>query len=121
MADYLSFKLIHNIDSATTMTQLTFDQFVHPLSEFPSIVNIEGSDEPMLDMYTMAGVLLYSACANGNLQAQENILETLAAHTELDAHLLFERCKMGDRAAILQTTSLIVSGLERSLETVEVG
>ncbi|MBD2204696.1 hypothetical protein H6G33_07085 [Calothrix sp. FACHB-1219] len=102
------------------MTQLTFDQFVHPLSEFPSIVHLEDSDEPMLDMYTMAGVLLYAACANGNLKAQENILETLAAHRELDGNVLFERCRMGDRAAILQTTSLIVAGLENSMETVEV-
>jgi hypothetical protein len=103
------------------MTQLTFDQFIHPLSEFPNVVHLENSDEPMLDMYTMAGVLLFSACANHNLNATENILETLATHPELDSHLLFERCQRGDRAAILQTISLIVTGLESSLETVEVG
>ena len=103
------------------MTKLTFDQFVHPLSEFPKIVHQEGSDEPMLDMYTMAGVLLYAACANNNIKAKENILATLASHVELDAKILFERCQIGDRAAILQTISLIVTGLESSLETVEVG
>ncbi len=64
------------------MTQLTFDQFIHPLSDFPNVVHHEDSDEPMLDMYTMAGVLLFSACANNNLNAKENILETLATHPE---------------------------------------
>jgi hypothetical protein len=103
------------------MIQLTFDQFIHPLSDFPNIVHNEDSDEPMLDMYTMAGVLLFSACANNNLNAKEHIIETLASNTELDAHLLVERCQRGDRAAILQTISLIVTGLESSLETVEVG
>ncbi|BAY27736.1 hypothetical protein NIES2100_75610 [Calothrix sp. NIES-2100] len=103
------------------MTQLTFDQFVHPLSEFPKIVHLEGTDEPMLDMYTMAGILLYAACANNNIKAKENILETIAEHEELDAEILFARCQIGDRAAILQTMSLIVSGMESSLETVEVG
>jgi hypothetical protein len=120
MPDYLGFELIQGIDSTTTMIQLTFEQFLHPLSEFPNVVHLEDSDEPMLDMYTMAGVLLFSACANNNLNARENILETLANHEELDAHLLFERCQKGDRAAILQTISLIVSGLESNLETLEV-
>ncbi|MBD0261245.1 MAG: hypothetical protein ICV78_00580 [Tolypothrix sp. Co-bin9] len=98
------------------MTQLTFDQFVHPLSNFPQIVNNNG-DQPMLDMYTMAGVVLYTACANNNLKASENTVLKSAIETGLvDVHLLFERCKTGDRAAILQMISLIVSGLETNIE-----
>ncbi|MBD2208780.1 hypothetical protein H6G64_19045 [Calothrix sp. FACHB-156] len=102
------------------MTQLTFEQFVHPLSEFPNIVQIEGSDEPMLDLYTMAGLVLYTACANNNLHARENIVQTLANYPELDGDVLFDRCQMGDRAAILQMISLIVSGLESNLEALTV-
>jgi hypothetical protein len=98
------------------MTQLTFDQFVHPLSNFPQIDNSNG-DEPMLDMYTMAGLVLYTACANNNLKVSENILLKSAIETELvDVPLLFERCKIGDRAAILQMISLMVSGLETKIE-----
>ncbi|MCV3215081.1 hypothetical protein OGM63_16440 [Plectonema radiosum NIES-515] len=98
------------------MTQLTFDHFVHPLSNFPQVVNNNG-DEPMLDMYTMAGVVLYTACANNNLKASENTVLKSAIETGLvDVHLLFDRCKTGDRAAILQMISLIVSGLETNIE-----
>jgi len=98
------------------MTQLTFDQFIHPLSEFPKIVNLDGSDEPMLDLYTMAGLMLYSACANNNRAASDRAISTSALNAGLvDVQLLFERCKTGDRAAILQMTTLIVSGLETSL------
>jgi len=98
------------------MTQLTFDQFVHPLSNFPQIVN-NNAEEPMLDMYTMASVVLYTACANNNLKASENTLLKSAIEAGLvDVHLLFERCKTGDKAAILQMISLIASGLETNIE-----
>ncbi|WP_017655259.1 hypothetical protein [Fortiea contorta] len=99
------------------MTQLTFDQFVHPLSEFPNVVSLNGAEEPMLDMYTMASMILYSACANNNLGARENTLEALANNGGLvDVNSLFERCQMGDRGAILQTITLIVSSLETKIE-----
>ncbi|MBW4564686.1 MAG: hypothetical protein KME32_26905 [Mojavia pulchra JT2-VF2] len=103
------------------MTQLTFDQFIHPLSEFPKIELLNGDDEPMLDLYTMAGLILYTACANNNLSAKENILEVLTTNAGLvDAQQLFERCQMGDRAAILQTIAFIVSGLETKLDILKV-
>ena len=98
------------------MTQLTFDHCFHPLSNLPQIVN-NNADEPMLDMYTMASVVLYTACANNNLKASENTLLKSAIETGLvDVHLLFDRCKTGDRAAILQMISLIASGLETNIE-----
>lgn len=101
------------------MNQLTFDQFIHPLSEFPKVVNIN-SDEPMLDFHTMAGMILYSACANNNQSAKDNSLETSAINAGLlDTELLFERCKTGDRGAILQMISLIASGMESKLETLK--
>jgi hypothetical protein len=99
------------------MTQLTFDQFVHPLSEFPQVVNLYGSDEPILDLYTMAGLVLYAACANNNRAASEYALLTSAINAGLvDVQLLFEQCKTGDRAATLQMISLIVAGLEHRLD-----
>ncbi|MBW4642129.1 MAG: hypothetical protein KME23_03785 [Goleter apudmare HA4340-LM2] len=102
------------------MTQLTFDQFVHPLSDFPNVVNFNSGEEPMLDLYTMASMILYSACANNNLSAQENALEALATNGGLvDVNSLFERCKAGDRGAILQTIALIVAGLETKLENLK--
>ncbi|MFH7026442.1 MAG: hypothetical protein ACHBN1_13800 [Heteroscytonema crispum UTEX LB 1556] len=95
------------------MTQLTFSQFIHPLSEFPKVVNPKGEDKPMIDLYTMAGVILYTACANNNHRARESALSTSAINARLvDVQLLFERCQAGDRAAILQMITLIVSGLE---------
>ncbi|MCM0590474.1 MAG: hypothetical protein HEQ35_15940 [Gloeotrichia echinulata IR180] len=99
------------------MTQLTFDQFIHPLSEFPKVVNLNGNDEPMLDFHTMAGMILYTACANNNQKAKENSLQTSAINAGLvDTELLFERCKTGDRGAILQMISLIASGMETKVE-----
>lgn len=101
------------------MTQLTFDQFVHPLSDFPNVVSLN-SNEPVLDVYTMASMILYSACANNNLSARENALEALANHGGLvDVHSLFERCNKGDRGAILQAIALIVSSLEAKLENLK--
>jgi hypothetical protein len=115
---YLGFGQNKNIDSAAiTMTQLTFDQFIHPLSEFPKVVNLNGNDEPMLDFHTMAGMILYTACANNNQKAKENSLQTSAINAGLvDTELLFERCKTGDRGAILQMISLIASGMETKVE-----
>jgi hypothetical protein len=100
------------------MTQLTFDQFVHPLSDFPNVVSLNSS-EPMLDVYTMASMILYSACANNNVSARENALEALANHGGLDVHSLFERCKTGDRGAILQAIALIVASMETKLENLK--
>ncbi len=101
------------------MTQLTFEQFIHPLSEFPKVVNLNGVDEPMLDLYTMAGLILYTACANNNLMARDNMLDASTINAGLvDVQLLFEQCKTGDRAAILQMISMIVSGLETKFELV---
>ncbi|MBW4512997.1 MAG: hypothetical protein KME64_41920 [Scytonematopsis contorta HA4267-MV1] len=98
------------------MTQLTFEQFIHPLSEFPKVVSLNGDEDPMFDFYTMAGVILYTACANDNYQASEHILTTSAINAGmLDVELLFEQCKKGDRAAILQMISLIASGMETNL------
>jgi hypothetical protein len=98
------------------MTQLTFDQFVHPLSDFPNVVSLN-NDEPMLDVYTMASMILYSACANNNLSARENTLEALANNVGMvDVHSLFERCKTGDRGAILQAIALIVASMETKIE-----
>jgi hypothetical protein len=95
------------------MTQLTFNQFIHPLSDFPNVVNMGGSDEPMLDLYTMAGLILYTACANNNQNAKQNTLEVSAMNAgQVDVRKLFERCKTGDRAAILEMISLMVCGLE---------
>jgi hypothetical protein len=95
------------------MTQLTFSQFIHPLSEFPKVVNPKGEDEPMMDLYTMAGVILYTACANNNCHARERALLTSAMNARrVDVQLLFEQCQTGDRAAILQMITLIVSGME---------
>lgn len=104
----------------TAMTQLTFDQFVHPLSDFPNVVNFNGSDEPMLDLHTMASMILYSACANNNVGARENALEALASNGgKLDVNALFARCQAGDRGAILQAIALIVAGLEAKLENLK--
>jgi hypothetical protein len=101
------------------MTQLTFEQFVHPLSEFPKVINPHNNDEPMLDVYTMAGIMLFTACANNNQAAREGALNTSAINAGLvDVKLLYARCKMGDRAAILQMISLIASGLETKLQLV---
>jgi hypothetical protein len=103
------------------MTQLTFDQFLHPLSEFPQVANMAGMDEPMLDLYTMAGVILYTACANNNRKAREKALEASAMNAGLvDVNLLFKRCQKGDRGAILEMISLIVSGMEAEFEEVEI-
>ncbi len=102
------------------MTPLTFEQFIHPLSEFPQVENIAGTDEPILDFYTMAGVILYTACAHGNRKAREKALETSAMNAGLvDVNLLFRRCQKGDRGAILEMISLIVSGMESSFEEVQ--
>jgi hypothetical protein len=99
------------------MTQLTFDQFVHPLSQFPKVVNLYDSDEPMLDLYTMAGLVLYSACAKNNPVASEYALLTSAVNAGLvDVQLLLEKCRTGDQAATLQMISLIVSGMETRLD-----
>ncbi|AFY31776.1 hypothetical protein Cal7507_1305 [Calothrix sp. PCC 7507] len=108
------------METIITMTQLTFDQFVHPLSDFPNVVSHNSGDEPMLDVYTMASMILYSACANNNPRARENTLDAMARNGGLvDIHSLFERCKTGDRGAILQTIALIVSGLETKLENLK--
>ncbi len=99
------------------MTQLTFDQFIHPLSEFPHGINSHNADEPMLDLYTMAGLILYTACANNNFNATNYTFSTSAVNLGIkDVQLLFERCKVGDRSAILQITNLIVTGLQTRLE-----
>ncbi len=102
------------------MTKLTFSQFVHPSSKFPNIVNLNGTDEPMLDLYTMAGLILYTACANNNAKARENALLTSAKNARMaDVHQLFEQCKKGERAAILKMITLIVSGMETRVEKLE--
>ncbi|MDJ0674240.1 MAG: hypothetical protein QNJ36_02370 [Calothrix sp. MO_167.B42] len=102
------------------MTPLTFEQFIHPLSEFPQVENIAGTDEPVLDLYTMAGVILYTACAHGNRKAKEKALEISGMNAGLvDVNLLFRRCQKGDRGAILEMISLIVSGMESSFEEVQ--
>ncbi|AKG20268.1 hypothetical protein [Calothrix sp. 336/3] len=99
------------------MKKLSFNQFIHPLSQFPSVVNLQGADEPSLDFYTMASVILYTACANNNRKAKEHLFQVSAANAgKIDFQLLFERCQTGDRAAILQMISLIVSGLESKSE-----
>ncbi|NJL10675.1 MAG: hypothetical protein HC908_12260 [Calothrix sp. SM1_7_51] len=100
------------------MTQLTFDQFLHPLSEFPQVINPNNTGEPMLDFHTMAGLVLYAACANNHQQASEEILSTSAINAGIvDVEVLFERCKTGDRAAILQMISLMASGMETNIIT----
>jgi hypothetical protein len=102
------------------MTQLTFKQFVHPLSEFPNITNPNSSDAPRLDLYTMAGLILYTACANNNIKARKEALLMSAMNAGmLDVQLLFQRCQAGDRAAILQMITLIVSGLDARVEKLE--
>ncbi|CDN17177.1 MAG: hypothetical protein HRU34_01540 [Richelia sp.] len=102
------------------MTKLTFDQFIHPLSEFPQVSNMAAMDEPVLDLYTMAGVILYTACANNNPKARERTLETSALNAGLvDVNLLFNRCSKGDRGSILEMISLIVSGMEAEFEEVK--
>jgi hypothetical protein len=98
------------------MTQLNFSQFIHPRSQFPSVVNI-ASDEPMLDFYTMAGLILYTACANNNQKAAANALEVSKASAgHIDVKKLFERCQTGDRAAILEMIALMVPGLQTRVE-----
>lgn len=98
------------------MTELTFDQFFHPLSEFPNVVHHLDNDEPMLDFHTMAGLVLYAACANNHSQASEEILSTSAINAGLvDVEGLFERCKTGDRAAILQMVTLMAAGMETKI------
>jgi hypothetical protein len=105
-----------DIESAKIMTQLTFEQFIHPLSEFPKVISINGDEDPMFDFYTMAGVILYTACANNNRKASKHILSTSAINAGMvNVEVLFERCKKGDRAAILQMISLIASGMETNL------
>ncbi|MDJ0619132.1 MAG: hypothetical protein QNJ63_20725 [Calothrix sp. MO_192.B10] len=102
------------------MTKLSFDQFIHPLSEFPQVVNIAEADEPMLDLYTMAGVILYTACAHENQKAKTKALEASAVNAGLvDVNLLFKRCQRGDRGAILEMISLMVAGMENSFEEVK--
>jgi hypothetical protein len=102
------------------MTQLTFSQFIHPLSNFPNVTHHHGSDEPMMDVYTMAGLILYSACANDNLKAKANTLEVSAIHAGLvDVRSLFERCKSGDRTAILEMIRLMAAGLENRIQKLE--
>ncbi|MEA5570603.1 hypothetical protein [Calothrix sp. UHCC 0171] len=100
------------------MTQLNFSQFIHPRSQFPYVANVNG-DEPMLDLYTMAGLILYTACANNNQNARENALEVSRASArnhQIDVKKLFERCKTGDRAAILEMITLMVPGLQTRVE-----
>jgi hypothetical protein len=102
------------------MTKLTFSQFLHPASKFPNIVNLRGNGEPMLDLYTMAGVILYTACANNNAKARENALSTSAKNARMaDVQQLFEQCKKGDRTAILKMITLIVSGMETRVQKLE--
>ncbi|MBF2063997.1 MAG: hypothetical protein IGS39_06165 [Calothrix sp. C42_A2020_038] len=102
------------------MTQLSFSQFIHPLSNFPNVANHYGNDEPMMDVYTMAGIILYSACANNNLNAKVNTLEVSAANAGLvDVRSLFERCKTGDRTAILEMIGLMAAGLEKRIQKLE--
>ncbi|MDJ0736771.1 MAG: hypothetical protein QNJ47_22350 [Nostocaceae cyanobacterium] len=99
------------------MTQLTFEQFIHPLSEFPTVMHPLGADQPMLDVYTMAGMMLYAACVNNNLNASDYTLSTSAINAGLvDVDSLFERCKKGEQAAILQMISLIASGMETRID-----
>lgn len=60
------------------MTTLTFEQFIHPLSEFPQVENLAGTDEPTLDFYTMAGVILYTACVHDNQKARKKSLGNIS-------------------------------------------
>jgi hypothetical protein len=71
----------------------------------------------MLDVYTMAGMMLYAACANSNPNASDYILSTSAINAGLvDVDSLFERCQTGEKAAILQMISLIASGMETRID-----
>ncbi len=99
------------------MTQITFEQFVHPLSEFPQVVYPNNADEPMLDVYTMAGMMLYAACCDNNSTASEYVLSKSAINAGLvDTDSLFNRCKIGEKAAIFQMISLIASAMEIEID-----
>lgn len=101
------------------MTELTFSEFIHPLSNFPNVTNHYGS-EPMMDVYTMAGLILYSACANNNSRAKANTLEVSAVNAgQVDVRSLFEQCQAGDRTAILEMIGLMAAGLENSIQKLE--
>lgn len=108
------------LNRRTCMTQLTFSEFIHPSSNFPNVANHYGSDEPMMDVYTMAGLILYSACANNNLNAKANTLEVSAVNAGLvDVRSLFEQCQAGDRTAILEMIGLMAAGLENRIQKLE--
>ena len=101
------------------MTELTFSEFIHPLSNFPNVTNHYGS-EPMMDVYTMASLILYSACANNNSRAKANTLEVSAVNAGLvDVRSLFEQCQAGDRTAILEMIGLMAAGLENRIQKLE--
>jgi hypothetical protein len=71
----------------------------------------------MLDLYTMAGLILYTACTNNNQNVTAKALEvSKASAAHVDVKRLFERCKTGDRAAILEMIALMVPGLQAKVK-----